>query len=804
MSGFFGFDAVLPERRGNRTQFNGFQSSDPEQAFQGLAKAGEQEDLAVYNWGDGGLDDLNDETFGGGDDLGQDFQFGQAPAQVQPVKTKPQGKVASTQSRYKPTKAHDPFAFSEDDFYASRPAAPKSIKPTPTSRPAPVQANASADNLWSKPPAPSPVWGAAPDVSTGRPSSQSSRPPPGKMLTMDEIEAEMTRTTLASQPAPAAAPVPKVLTLAEIEAEMMSSVEPEPLPAPTPPTQSHPSGQASQQALLDSMFPQLGAPTPPPGSTGPNLLSHTPPTSGPSPQEQAAMEALHQRISAKIEAMSRYNNLMGASDKDFITRIQLSQLATSDPYASDFYAQVYSALQRSRMAAAGTLPDGPSVVQVAPGVGFGLGGPNAAGNRFGKMGNATMQKLSSQVKKLVETKNQHQKGMGSAALQGALGRVTRGNAAGPRPVLAVAAASARETKPDTSLNQQSGPTRQPLTKKQVMYALEELFDQVLDLEQMRRQAPVPPAHEADVEDWNTACQAKTEGIWRRLMIMEPLAVSNPHPFISLLNPIKGQRLLPRLLRHLPPQQSLTLLTLLIATYPQLDVIAKPPPPPVADASLLTKADRLHRLQKEAETDNFIHCVIPQVDGILSRCGLGLTAGLLGICNQRMEVWRVACTRPGVALFTTLLSRAQTLLRTPVPDPSNPQIVQGPTADEIDQWNKTYAYFLASILPHFAELFPSTQAQKAAFGPTAYLLNQDKSDSSEIERREAEVWGFAAVLAVNAPEEEQTNLVAALREKILHTVQAARNPATNPQRAELKLRNVNMFLNGLGLDAAMIE
>lgn len=52
------------------------------------------------------------------------------------------------------------------------------------------------------------------------------------------------------------------------------------------------------------------------------------------------------------------------------------------------------------------------------------------------------------------------------------------------------------------------------------------------------------------------------------------------------------------------------------------------------------------------------------------------------------------------------------------------------------------------------------------------------------------------LAVNAPEEEQTNLVAALRDKILHTVQAARNPATMPQRAEAKLRNVNMFLNGL--------
>jgi DNA topoisomerase 2-associated protein PAT1 len=120
--------------------------------------------------------------------------------------------------------------------------------------------------------------------------------------------------------------------------------------------------------------------------------------------------------------------------------------------------------------------------------------------------------------------------------------------------------------------------------------------------------------------------------------------SNPHPFISLINPTKGQRLIPRLLRHLPPQQALTLLTLLIATYPQLDVVARPPPPPVADSSLLTKADRADRARREAETDCFLHMVIPGVDMLIGRCNLGLVAGLLGICAQRMDVARVAATR----------------------------------------------------------------------------------------------------------------------------------------------------------------
>jgi DNA topoisomerase 2-associated protein PAT1 len=124
-----------------------------------------------------------------------------------------------------------------------------------------------------------------------------------------------------------------------------------------------------------------------------------------------------------------------------------------------------------------------------------------------------------------------------------------------------------------------------------------------------------------------------------------LTRSNPHPFVSLLNPIKGQKLFFRLLRHLSPPQTITLLTMLVATYPQLDVIARAPPPPVADASLLTKAERKERAKRESETDNFLQYVIPGLDRIITeQCGLGLIVGLFSICFQRMEVWRVASTR----------------------------------------------------------------------------------------------------------------------------------------------------------------
>lgn len=41
---------------------------------------------------------------------------------------------------------------------------------------------------------------------------------------------------------------------------------------------------------------------------------------------------------------------MTQSDKDFITRVQVAQLVTSDPYADDFYAQVYASIKQQRNA----------------------------------------------------------------------------------------------------------------------------------------------------------------------------------------------------------------------------------------------------------------------------------------------------------------------------------------------------------------------------------------------------------------------------------------------------------------------
>lgn len=84
---------------------------------------------------------------------------------------------------------------------------------------------------------------------------------------------------------------------------------------------------------------------------------------------------------------------MTQSDKDFITRIQVSQLVTQDPYADDFYAQVYGAVMRSRSGV--SAPD--AVLKFGSGGGIALGVGQAKG---GRRPNA-MQRMEQQVERIV-------------------------------------------------------------------------------------------------------------------------------------------------------------------------------------------------------------------------------------------------------------------------------------------------------------------------------------------------------------------------------------------------------------------
>lgn len=90
---------------------------------------------------------------------------------------------------------------------------------------------------------------------------------------------------------------------------------------------------------------------------------------------------------------------MTQSDKDFITRIQVSQLVTNDPYSEDFYAQVFSSFVRSRLeGSTGGGPNQKSMLKFANGTGVGTGVPGQRG--AGRRENA-MARMQAQVEKMI-------------------------------------------------------------------------------------------------------------------------------------------------------------------------------------------------------------------------------------------------------------------------------------------------------------------------------------------------------------------------------------------------------------------
>jgi DNA topoisomerase 2-associated protein PAT1 len=97
---------------------------------------------------------------------------------------------------------------------------------------------------------------------------------------------------------------------------------------------------------------------------------------------------------------------MTQSDKDFITRIQVSQLVTQDPYADDFYAQVYGAIMRSRL---GLQSQDERVLKFSSGGGIGLGLASKGGSRRP----SAMQRMEQQVERIVSNarKREEEKGL---------------------------------------------------------------------------------------------------------------------------------------------------------------------------------------------------------------------------------------------------------------------------------------------------------------------------------------------------------------------------------------------------------
>jgi DNA topoisomerase 2-associated protein PAT1 len=98
---------------------------------------------------------------------------------------------------------------------------------------------------------------------------------------------------------------------------------------------------------------------------------------------------------------------MTQGDKDFITRIQVSQLVAPDPQTEDFYAQVYGAILRSR-AGAVAVDNGVLTFGSSGGIALSKINPGMGANRPQR----AMQRMEAQVDRLLANARMREKEKG--------------------------------------------------------------------------------------------------------------------------------------------------------------------------------------------------------------------------------------------------------------------------------------------------------------------------------------------------------------------------------------------------------
>ena len=115
------------------------------------------------------------------------------------------------------------------------------------------------------------------------------------------------------------------------------------------------------------------------------------------------------------------------------------------------------------------------------------------------------------------------------------------------------------------------------------------------------------------------------------------ASSIPHPFISLITPVKGKKLLPRLTRHLDNSRLMTLLTLLVACFSQLDV--------VQNSHFLDQAeDSPEKRETEAQTTAFLASVMQSIMPATAVTRADTLRGCLIALMQYNNIGAIARTR----------------------------------------------------------------------------------------------------------------------------------------------------------------
>lgn len=405
-------------------------------------------------------------------------------------------------------------------------------------------------------------------------------------------------------------------------------------------------------------------------------------------QDETALRAQQEknlRRAQKIGRMARYNGIMSNGDKNYVLKVQISQLVSEDPEADDFYYTVHSTLR------------GRSHIQQSLGhfeqtYLSRAGQSNRRGNREKQN---PMLKMQQQVQKIIASAKSRPKAS-SLAVEGSLGKLSFSRVRQPKQVLSV-----KMPEGAVPLNKK--------TKKEALQNIEVVYNTLLILEQTGRQVPPEQSPPDEVQSWKKKMDDLTEQIWSSLHIMDQVDDSQLHPFIQLLQYAKGKKLIPRVCRGLNSERRLTLITMIVA---HLDLL---------DAVRLARFDESGSLPREIreDIDLFTHTVLPPLLVFTSSAPMKIVSGLLKMLIERNSVELISMSKIGLSFMTMFISRAEIAKQAEQADES-----------ELSSWHALYNHFFSVMEGKFSAIFPPTSHHIEEIYPWQFLAACAVSASPE--------------------------------------------------------------------------
>lgn len=725
-------------------------------------------------------DAFNDDTFGGGGGgldtdgrpVGRDFDFFGKTAQVADA-------FEEEQVRY--NLQHPPPASTS----AATEEAKENITTAPIPEPQPRRTGYEKYNDPGYIPdlqAKSSVWGLSKEPM--EPTAQG--PSTKRMLSLEEVEAQLRQSSGAPLPQPPMSMPPPISeppfppqqmpllpeTFAHIPPEILQAQlakgvppaqllqhspppmipEPFPLPAQAPPgiplhllqnasfpphMMPPPQRHAMPPRMPQPLQQQQQPPLPPQALRGANnglpVITNAHQLMQLTEEQRVAYlleDAKRAKRNHKIFLLSRFNGLMTPQDKNFITRIQLQQLVAaagnvgdSDPEAVLTEDFYYQVYSQIRGA--------PRQHPHQPLGHFAQTYLFQTGNRFGGHGSRRqahsadnhMQRMQQQVQRAVEAAKLKPKNK-QLIIEGSLGKISFSNAKTPRTMLNI-------KRPESSEGGKAAKKAQadlsPNDQKFILNNIENVYNSLMAMEDMERTMP-PPPDENDPEaiqqhmEWRQKIHSLNQKLWQNLKVMEPIV-----PNANTPHPFIAILSYPKGKKAIPrifrQIDQEQRVTILTMIVVHLDTLD------VVRRTQLAPGETQPSLEVREAVELFSQAVMPSLLMYVGEAPFNIIIGLLGLVIAQTHVQTVSKTRIGLGILTMMLSRAEI-------------VKEAGQAEERDwqQWVEKFIVLFDTLEPVLGDIFPAS----INAGDDMY------------------VWQFLAALGIGASPEQQQRLVIAVK------------------------------------------